>query len=188
MKRTRQTRYGTAHPRGILRELKIGPKMKVLDIGCGPGFHSAIARIKGAEVIPLDIERKHVELANKIIEYFSKKRPRRLKKSRIPRILTEFQGMKIDRRISSRKKTGIVADARALPFKDEVFDRMIMLEVLQHLGSPENKYKALKEAYRVLKPGGLALIHTEEYKNKGLEKLLKKVGFEKVGKYVYKKG
>ena len=50
----------------------------------------------------------------------------------------------------------VVADAHGLPFKDEFFAGIVMLDVLHHLERP---IEFLKEAARVLKPGGrLAMI------------------------------
>ena len=50
----------------------------------------------------------------------------------------------------------VVADAHRLPFRDEVFAGVVMLDVLHHLERP---IEFLKEASRVLKPGGrLAMI------------------------------
>lgn len=43
----------------------------------------------------------------------------------------------------------------ALPYKDETFDAVILSEVLEHL---EDDVAGLKEAFRVLKPGGVAAI------------------------------
>ncbi|MCK1640733.1 class I SAM-dependent methyltransferase [Bradyrhizobium sp. 157] len=50
----------------------------------------------------------------------------------------------------------VVADAHRLPFRNEIFDGVVMLDVLHHLERP---IEFLKEASRVLKPGGcLAMI------------------------------
>jgi ubiquinone/menaquinone biosynthesis C-methylase UbiE len=43
----------------------------------------------------------------------------------------------------------------ALPFADESFDTVLFSEVIEHLDRPE---KALSEIYRVLRPGGRAVI------------------------------
>jgi ubiquinone/menaquinone biosynthesis C-methylase UbiE len=44
-----------------------------------------------------------------------------------------------------------------LPFKDGFFDVVLMEEVIEHLVNPDN---AVKEAYRILKAGGLYLVST----------------------------
>lgn len=49
---------------------------------------------------------------------------------------------------------GIATD---LPFKDAQFDLVIMVEVLRYLDRPDTE-KALQEAHRVLKPGGLLFV------------------------------
>lgn len=48
-----------------------------------------------------------------------------------------------------------VADAQALPFPNQSFDRIICSEVLEHLN---NNQKALQEIKRVLKKGGMILL------------------------------
>jgi len=45
----------------------------------------------------------------------------------------------------------VIADAHYLPFKDECFDKVISVAVLEHSPNPLN---FLKEQYRVLKKGG----------------------------------
>ena len=45
----------------------------------------------------------------------------------------------------------VVGDAHFLPFKDEVFDLVLLEAVVEHLKKP---WIAVKEFYRVLKPGG----------------------------------
>lgn len=48
-----------------------------------------------------------------------------------------------------------VADAHDLPFSDDSFDSYVAIEVLEHLRSPK---KAVSEIYRVLEPGGVAIL------------------------------
>ena len=49
----------------------------------------------------------------------------------------------------------VVGDAHALPFEDESFDGVLMSEVLEHLRDDE---RGLREAFRVLRPGGVLAI------------------------------
>jgi len=49
----------------------------------------------------------------------------------------------------------VVMNAERLMFKDDTFDVALMIEVLEHIPHPE---KAIKEVYRVLKPGGKLII------------------------------
>lgn len=48
----------------------------------------------------------------------------------------------------------VVADARRLPFRDEVFQHLVAEDVLEHLPR-EQALVALGEWYRVLRPGGI---------------------------------
>jgi|YelNatPaOPRAMG01_1025707.scaffolds.fasta_scaffold00079_15 SAM-dependent methyltransferase len=50
----------------------------------------------------------------------------------------------------------LVADVLALPHPDDCFDAYVSLGVVEHF--EEGPQKALREAYRVLKPGGLAFV------------------------------
>ena len=49
----------------------------------------------------------------------------------------------------------ITGDLRAMPFADGELDAVILTEVLEHCEQP---FDAMKEVYRVLKPGGLLLV------------------------------
>ena len=50
-----------------------------------------------------------------------------------------------------------IADVTALKYESETFDYVLCINVLEHIIEPQ---KALDEIYRVLKPGGLAIIST----------------------------
>lgn len=52
-----------------------------------------------------------------------------------------------------------VADCRELPFADESFDRVFSGDVIEHQNYADGVLM-LREAWRVLKPGGFLLVHT----------------------------
>lgn len=51
----------------------------------------------------------------------------------------------------------LCADSHFLPFKENMFDSIIMVEVFEHLANPD---LAMKDAYRSLKEDGLVIIST----------------------------
>ena len=55
------------------------------------------------------------------------------------------------------RHTDVVGDAHRLPFRDSIFDRVFAFNVFEHLRTPK---AAAGEIFRVLKPGGSAVIHT----------------------------
>ena len=65
--------------------------------------------------------------------------------------------------ISRRDVAGRVvvplADARRLPLRDASVDRIFMLDVIEHL-APDELLDTLREAHRVLRPGGRLFGHT----------------------------
>lgn len=85
----------------------------------------------------------------------------------------------------------VVGRAEKLPFEQNKFDTILMLDVLEHI---EDDLQALKECYRVIKPGGRLILavpiyswmwsrwdkvmeHTRRYEVDRLTKLIKRVGF-----------
>lgn len=59
--------------------------------------------------------------------------------------------------VGNKKVRLILADASKIPFASNTFDRIVMSEVIEHV---ENEGKVLKEAYRVLKEGGILTLTT----------------------------
>jgi SAM-dependent methyltransferase len=55
------------------------------------------------------------------------------------------------------RHTDVVGDAHRLPFGDNVFDRVFAFNVFEHLRDPKT---AAAEIHRVLKPGGVLMLHT----------------------------
>lgn len=94
-----------------------------------------------------------------------------------------------------------VVDAHKLPFKDNFFDALFCIEMLEHVDYPK---KVIKEIYRVLKKDGYAIlliptdnllfkiiwflwnlyypvwkhVHVQSFQNDSLEKIVKKEGFK----------
>ncbi|MFH1575908.1 MAG: class I SAM-dependent methyltransferase [Candidatus Nealsonbacteria bacterium] len=58
----------------------------------------------------------------------------------------------------------LVADALHLPFPPNHFDKIYSVAVLHHIPSEELRLKFLKEARRVLKPGGLLILTVWDFK------------------------
>lgn len=63
------------------------------------------------------------------------------------------------------------ANALKLPFEDNSFD-IVINEAMLTMLSPAAKDKAIKEYYRVLKPGGILLTHDVAYLDEKTEKLI----------------
>ncbi len=64
------------------------------------------------------------------------------------------------RALVEREAAGVYqADAKWLPFADGVFDRVLLFDIVEHL-HPWELDQALREARRVLRPGGRLVIHT----------------------------
>jgi len=92
--------------------------------------------------------------------------------------------------IQEELKPDVVADATSLPFRDECFDAVSCLVVLEHIPEPK---EVLRESYRVVKKSGVFLLVAPflwefhpcpadffRYTHVGVEYLLKGAGFEKI--------
>jgi ubiquinone/menaquinone biosynthesis C-methylase UbiE len=113
--------------------MNLGPGMRVLDMGCGRGEIVLHAARRGAKVVGMDYSADCLRLTRRTLEVA----PQR------------------DRdRVALRQ-----ADATALPFGDQVFERVLMLDIVEHLHDWQIG-RALREAYRVVTPQGYLLLHT----------------------------
>lgn len=73
----------------------------------------------------------------------------------------------LERAIASKSPCQFfLAAAESLPFPSSSFDRIVSREVIEHVINPE---AMLKEVYRVLKPGGRAVITTENEESWALD-------------------
>ena len=102
---------------------------RILDIGCSQGIVCLLLAREGFNCVGIDYEKTAIEYALEELK----------KEEDIVRKRVEFK----------------IGDALHLSFEDDSFDTVILGEILEHLIHPE---KVLKEAKRVLKDGGMAII------------------------------
>ncbi|MFI6597854.1 class I SAM-dependent methyltransferase [Nonomuraea sp. NPDC050536] len=113
--------------------LPVGPGVRVLDLGCGGGRHAFEVLRRGSDVVAFDMDQ--AELDNVAAMFVAMD-----KAGEVPLGATgqTIQGTALD-----------------MPFEDGSFDRVIAAEVLEHI--PDDM-AAMREIFRVLKPGGTAAI------------------------------
>jgi SAM-dependent methyltransferase len=101
----------------------------VLDVGGGPGGHACWLAARGYEVHLIDVTPLHVELARQA----SARQPQ-----------APLAGAE-------------VGDARVLARGPETADAVVLMGPLYHLTDRADRVQALREARRVLRPGGVLL-------------------------------
>lgn len=115
--------------REIARRFLPPPPARILDIGGGAGPYSCWLAREGYEAHLIDIVPLHVEQA---------------KKASAAQDDCPVAGFE-------------VGDARALKHGDASFDGVLLLGPLYHLTDPEDRLAALREAKRVVRPGGVVI-------------------------------
>jgi ubiquinone/menaquinone biosynthesis C-methylase UbiE len=113
----------------------IQPGLSVLDIACGRGEIPAIVSAAGAHAVGIDYSQDSIEFANRI------------------KLAQDKNGR------TSGSMSLVRADACKLPFSDCSFDRITMLDIVEHL-VPDQLDIMFREVKRLLKPDGYAIIHT----------------------------
>jgi len=111
----------------LLKRYLPSPPARVIDIGGGPGIYSAFLLERGYEVQLVDPVPRHVENARQLLEAV---------------------GGSIPFAVS-------VGTAGWLNWGDESFDAVLMMGPLYHIQQRRERLRALAEARRVLKPGGI---------------------------------
>jgi ubiquinone/menaquinone biosynthesis C-methylase UbiE len=117
-----------------LRIANVRPGKKVIDIGCGRGETVLHCAQKEAFVWGIDYARDAVKIAADNLNIIAS-----------PKIQNRFAIQQ--------------ANACQLPFMKNSADIIFMLDIVEHLYPPELN-EALDEAWRILKPGGLLIVHT----------------------------
>lgn len=115
--------------RELLRRFLPPSPATVLDVGGGAGIYAFWLAQQGYEVHLIDIVPLHIQLAQ------------------------EASARQPAAQLASAK----VGDARSLTWQAEAVDSVLLFGPLYHLTDKSERRKALQEAYRVLKPGGVLL-------------------------------
>jgi len=79
----------------------------------------------------------------------------------------------------------VVADLCYLPFRSQVFDKAVALSVFQYIPKEKGRLSGLKEIKRVIKKGGIFLIHVYNYRPLLDSWVNRKEGFHKTSPPVY---
>lgn len=117
----------------------IHPEDVVLDVGCGDAPFTLFCAMQGAEVIFADIDAEKIAATQNALK-----------------------------NTPARKITPIVSDCNPLPLENEIVDKVISMEVLEHVDDP---MVFIRELVRVGKPGAAYLITVPDPE---IEKLQKK--------------
>lgn len=116
----------------LKKRLKRAIGVKVLDLGCGVGFHAIDLARSGYSVTGLDFSSAAIKLA--------------VNNAKAAKAVINFM-------ISSIKQK--------LPFKKSLFDGVICFRVLNH-GTKNEIGFVVSEIYRILKPGGYVVISAQK--------------------------
>jgi SAM-dependent methyltransferase len=122
---------------------------QVLDLGCGRGMVLLLAaqRLRGGRATGIDLWSGKDQSGNA---------------ESVTRANAEAEG------VSDRVEL-VTGDMRELPFEDGRFDVIVSSLAIHNIPTAEGRDQAVKEAHRVLRPGGLMLIadfqHTSRYED-----------------------
>lgn len=124
----------------LLKGFPINPVDRVLDIGCGEGQFTHFCAKMGAEVVFADIDA-----------------------ARVARVEEMLRGS------PARGLQPLVTDANPIPLPDAHFDKVIAMEVLEHVDVPAD---FMRELVRVGKPGAQYLLTVPDARSEGVQQRL----------------
>ncbi len=113
--------------------LRIRPGMKVLDIGCGTGELCIELAKAGCDVYGIDYSNQGIELAKK-------------------------NKMQLSANLKTRVNFSVM-DAGDMKFSDNFFDRIVCIDVFEHIHE-EPLQRVIQEMTRVIKPKGRIVLET----------------------------
>lgn len=108
---------------------------RILEIACGRGGFSRLLASRGASVCGADFSASAMDIAKE-------------KLLRNPSL--------------ADRVTYVQADAQDMPFEENSFDMVISCETIEHVPNPR---AAVREMFRVCKPGGMLFLTTPNYFN-----------------------
>ena len=120
----------------VFRLAEVKPGMKVLDIGFGRGELLLKAAKSGAIAFGIEYSEAALKITEEAMKQWTRKSPE-INENCFP----------------------LKSNAALLPFKNKVFDVIILSDMIEHL-FPEELLNCFKECFRVLKPGGKLVLHT----------------------------
>ncbi len=120
----------------VAGNLDLASGLDVLDVGCGPGWFW----LGAGEAVPSGMRLTLADLSRHMVEEATAR----------------------CRGLAFASVDAVVADAVSLPFPDASFDRVIAMHMLYHVRDQE---AALAEMHRVLRPGGLLGVTTNDRDN-----------------------
>ena len=166
-----QMRLGTNYTHAVIDALGIKEGHRVLDIGCGPGYHSALAHVRGAEVHAIDLSKENVELAKRVVAHIAElakagkfeppSQPGSIQKiildaDRTQNAVQELPGFHVHHGDATELD-------KHIPDKKEYFDAILILDMLHLVEMTHGMNgvrKLLLQANEKLKPGGKLLAYT----------------------------
>jgi SAM-dependent methyltransferase len=115
----------------VMMAISPAPGETILDVGCGAGTFAFHCAKAGARTFGIDYSPESIRAAVSLCSRFG------------VADRTEFR----------------VGDATALPYESDCFDKVVAADFIEHVTLREKELLA-KEMYRVLRPGGAAVVFT----------------------------